>query len=173
MNRKQPITKICQLCGREFEDYSPRAKYCPECRTTAYRKKHKEYLTGYTPAPKEPEAPKRTLDDKLEELRANGQSYADAQRAETIEVFARVTPSEPSEPREAIEPQEKPAAPAERSRKMYLSAKEREALVKVQVEAEILMEYFKAPESDVMEFPGIILGKIAEQVGELLKEEEA
>lgn len=163
MNRKQPITKICQLCGREFEDYSPRAKYCPECRTTAYRKKHKEYLTGYTPAPKEPEAPKKTLDDKLEELRANGQSYADAQRAETIEAFARVTPSEPSEP----------AAPAERSRKMYLSAKEREALVKVQVEAEILMEYFKAPESDVMDFPCIVLGRIAEQVGELLKEDEA
>lgn len=174
----EPKTVICQGCGVEFQTMGRYAKFCPDCRKMqSRRKKHDYYVRQRAMAQGKTEEEIRaedekverlkanagSLDSKLRECHANGQSYAEAQRAETIEAFARVTAPEPSEPE----------APAERSRKMYLSAKEREALVKVQTEAEVLMEYFKAPEGDSLDYPGIILGRIAEQVGELLKEAEA
>lgn len=47
MKAKEPIKKVCEFCGREFEAYTQTARYCShECNCKAYRAiKRKEVIS--------------------------------------------------------------------------------------------------------------------------------
>lgn len=100
--RRMPEVRTCLICGKAFEG-STSQKYCSkECKAAGIkRQKHEHYLytkalaSGRTveevkAADEGREIPKRSLDKKLDELKASGKTYAEAQRAETIERWARV-----------------------------------------------------------------------------------
>lgn len=129
--RRMPEIRTCLICGKEFEG-STSQKYCSkECKAAGIkRQKHEHYLytkalaSGRTveevkAADEGREIPKRSLDKKLDELKASGQTYAEAQRTETIEKFARVEVLEAFMTQTAETP-EKPAG-----RKMMFFSKER------------------------------------------------
>lgn len=63
---------------RDFEEAHPNEVYVPR----KYR--------GHPPKEKVEEAPKKKLSDRLIELKAQGKDYAEEQRKETIEMFARI-----------------------------------------------------------------------------------
>lgn len=113
MSRKKSAEATCPVCGKTYTRVGTR-KYCSdECRIKALsEQKHNYYVRmkalalGKTEEEVRAEEKKKALheaecleqiveratklDRKLEELHANGQSYADAQKAETIKQFARV-----------------------------------------------------------------------------------
>ena len=122
--RRTPEVRTCLICGKEFRGPTSQ-KYCSkECKAAGIkRQKHEHYLytkalaSGRTveevkAADEGREIPKRSLDKKLDELKACGKTYAEAQRAETIERWARIEvpspfeePAKPAEDRPATEPE--------------------------------------------------------------------
>lgn len=192
MSRKKSAEATCPVCGKTYTRVRTR-KYCSdECRIKALsEQKHNYYVRmkalalGKTEEEVRAEEKKKALreaecleqiveratklDRKLEELHAAGQTYAEAQRAETIEKFARVEVPEAFQVLTAETP-EKPA----KEKIMFLSREEREVLIRIQVQVETLQEYFKFErEATGMDYPGVVLGKVLEQVTQLLGEGEA
>ena len=93
-------TKKCVNCGKTFETKGA-GKYCLACRTKGYR----TYTHGGENArakmaldnlelmeAEAPEIPKKNeaLDAKLADLHAQGLTYADAQKAETLKMIGKV-----------------------------------------------------------------------------------
>lgn len=117
------------------------------------------------------EIPKRSLDKKLDELKASGKTYAEAQRAETIERWARVeipagmeVPSPFEEPAKPAE--DRPATEPERRRnvsKHIMSSSVREFLAELKGALTVI-----ASNDDVF---GQAIAAYAERVEEILKEE--
>lgn len=180
-------TFICHACGATFEAEGRYAKFCPECRKLqSKRKKHDYYVRQRAMAQGKTEEEIRAEDEKAERLKANtgsldsrlrechaaGKSYAEAQRAETIEAFARVAPLEPSEPREAIEPQEVSEPPVESEANMSMDPATRKALIRAQAKLEVLVEFFRADGSDTIEFPGRVISEVVAALSEAVEEPE-
>ena len=190
MKPTEPKTVICQGCGVEFQTMGRYAKFCPDCRKMqSRRKKHDYYVRQRAMAQGKTEEEIRAEDEKAERLKANagsldsklrechdnGQSYAEAQRAETIEAFARVTAPEPSEPREAIESQEVPGAPevpAGNEANMSMDPATKKALIRAQAKLEVLVEFFRAEGSDTIEFPGRVISEVVAALSEAVEEPE-
>lgn len=178
--------KICSVCGRAFEGTTS-AKYCSEdCRMAAHRMAKREYNRAHREKITEQrhkreqdareEAIRRrqeqiaraeSLDNKIKACHAAGQTYAQAQAAETIEQFARVEVPEEFQ-KDHIETPEQPARRSLMA-SIFLSKDEREALIRIEAQAETLQEYFRREGTDGMDFPGVILGRILEQVKALLE----
>jgi len=97
------MIKTCQLCDKEFNAKTKREKYCPvPCRKQAALKKQKDWarehatkIKGYVPAyrfakpeneeiniipPRKPS----TLDAKMNLAAAQGMTYAEMQKQETL-----------------------------------------------------------------------------------------
>ena len=228
MSNKKSPEATCPVCGKVYTKVGSR-KYCSdECRIKALsEQKHNYYVRmralalGKTEEEVRADEKKKALDEterleqlveratkldrKVAECHANGQSYAEVQRAETIEKFARVevpeafqnitaeTPEAPKPLTVYMDPAKitdedlskgglgghgptvciitpaEPEQPAERRRMSYLSKEQREALIKVETEAEILKEFFRSEGFDASEFPGNILERMAEQLKQLLE----
>ena len=176
--RRMPEIRTCLICGKEFEG-STSQKYCSaECKAAGIkRQKHEHYLytkalaSGRTveevkAADEGREVPKRSLDKKLDELKASGKTYAQAQRAETIEKFARVEVPEAFQ----VITAETPEQPAGRG-VMFFSKEEREALIRIEAQVETLKAFFEvAGASTGQDYPTVILGRILEQVKGLMSE---
>lgn len=74
---------VCERCQKRFTPKG-REEYCPACRTTPQRERSK-------PAYKPKENIKKSNAFEIErQMRKQGKSYADYQKAKTIEEFARV-----------------------------------------------------------------------------------
>lgn len=74
---------VCERCQKRFTPKG-REEYCPACRTTPQRERSK-------PAHKLKENIKKSNAFEIErQMRKQGKSYADYQKAKTIEEFARV-----------------------------------------------------------------------------------
>ena len=204
MKAKGAKMKICPVCGKEFETNRSR-KFCSdECFKLSRRDYNRQYDLKRKQA-KAPTSERAGVDERLKSCHAAGQTYAEAQRAETIEKFARVevpeafqnitaeTPEAPKPLTVYMDPAKitdedlskgglgghgptvciitpaEPEQPAERRRMSYLSKEQREALIKVETEAEILKEFFRSEGFDASEFPGNILERMAEQLKQLLE----
>lgn len=181
--RRMPEVRTCLICGKEFEG-STSQKYCSkECKAAGIkRQKHEHYLytkalaSGRTveevkAADEGREIPKRSLDKKLDELKASGKTYAEAQRAETIERWARIEipagievpspfeePAKPAEDRPATEPERR-----NRMSKHIMSSSVREFLAELKGALTVI-----ASNDDVF---GQTIAAYAERVEEILKEE--
>lgn len=176
--RRMPEVRTCLICGKEFEG-STSQKYCSkECKAAGIkRQKHEHYLytkalaSGRTveevkAADEGREIPKRSLDKKLDELKACGKTYAEAQRAETIENFARVEVPE-AFMTQTVETPEQPAGRKE----MFFSKEEREALIRIEAQVETLKAFFEVEGASTgQNYPTVILGRILEQVKGLMSE---
>lgn len=181
--RRMPEVRTCLICGKEFEG-STSQKYCSTaCKAAGIkRQKHEHYLytkalaSGRTveevkAADEGREIPKRSLDKKLDELKASGKTYAEAQRAETIERWARIevpagmeVPSPFEEPAKPAE--DRPATEPERRRNMskhIMSSSVREFLSELKGALTVI-----ASNDDVF---GQTIAAYAERVEEILKEE--
>lgn len=162
------MTKKCPVCGKEFEPNRGSRKYCSDECFRQYRReydrlqKRKTYekkLVTQSPAPVS-----SSVDKRLRSCHAAGQTYAQAQRAETIEKFARVEVPE-AFMTQTVETPEQPAG----RKVMFFSKEEREALIRIEAQVEVLQDYFKTVD-DGMDYPGIVLGRILEQVKGLMGE---
>lgn len=170
--RRMPEIRTCLICGKEFEG-STSQKYCSrECKAIGIkRQKHEHYLhtkalaSGRTveevkAADEGRKIPKRSLDKKLDELKASGKTYAEAQRAETIERWARIEVPSP------FEAEDRPATEPERRNKMskhIMSSSVREFLAELKGALTVI-----ASNDDVF---GQTIAAYAERVEEILKEE--
>ena len=179
----RPSLRTCQICGKEFEGIGT-AKYCSrKCKNKAISKqKHENYLAHKALAlgktleqvkaedagnPGSEEV-KRSLDAKLGELRVKGQTYAQAQKADTIEKFARIEIPDPfvSSPDEEIieDPAEdSPVIPAERKKSMYMDSQVREFLAELMGALSVI-----AANDDVF---GGIVEVYVDRISKVLKEE--
>lgn len=162
-------TKICLVCGKEFESGRGAKKFCSdEC----FRKHRREYNRLYEENRRQERALKEApvtsehtgVDEKLRACHEAGQTYAEAQKAETIEKFARVEVPE-AFMMQTVETPERPA----RRKKMYLSSEEREALIRIEAQAETLQAFFRSIDGDKLDYPGVVLGRILEQIKTLLE----
>lgn len=177
--RRMPEIRTCLICGKEFEG-STSQKYCSkECKAAGIkRQKHEHYLytkalaSGRTveeakAADAGREIPKRSLDKKLDELKASGKTYAEAQRAETIERWARVEiPARMEAPNPFEEAEDRPATEPERRSRMskhIMSSSVREFLAELKGALTVI-----ASNDDVF---GQTIAAYAEKVEEILKEE--
>lgn len=159
--------KTCPVCGKEFESERGPRKFCSdECFRKARREYDRQIKRKRAEAIKSvPVTSERTgVDEKLRSCHAAGQTYAQAQRAETIERFARVEVPEAFQ----VITAETPEQPAGR-KVMFFSKEEREALIRIEAQVEVLQDYFKTVD-DGMDYPGIVLGRILEQVKGLMSE---
>lgn len=148
----------CKRCKTVFESAGPAAKYCPECKQLRKQEQNQSYRTQQKKA-------KRIeiisgLDDKLEDLHAAGKTYAEAQREETIEKYARITIKEP------------PEVPAESEANMSMDPATRKALIRAQAKLEVLVEFFRAKGSDTIEFPGRVISEVVAALSEAVEEPE-
>lgn len=97
--KKEPAYKVCVVCGAEFETTDYRRNTCsPECkekRKKDYQKLYRQtpcktaedkFIEAYQRVPEDP----RKFDKTLERLKQEGKSYAEAQREETINRYARI-----------------------------------------------------------------------------------
>lgn len=178
----KPREHVCPICGQKFLDHGSKIYCSEECRDEAERQRRRNAREAdpekakadsrrWYEASKQKKAEetknKVTLEGKLKGLRASGKTYAEAQRAETIEKFARVEVPEAFKELTA----ETPEQPARR-RKVFLSKEERDALVRIEAQVETLQAFFKAENSDYLDYPGVVLGRILEQVKGLLEADE-
>ena len=74
---------VCENCQKRFTP-AGREKYCPSCRTTPTKERNKPV---YKP---EMNIKKSKAFEIERQMRKQGKSYADYQKAKTIEEFARV-----------------------------------------------------------------------------------
>lgn len=160
------MTKTCPVCGKEFETSRGARKFCSDECFRQYRREYDKLQKRKTYEKKlevQSAAPvSSSVDKRLRSCHAAGQTYAQAQRAETIEKFARV------EVPEAFQ-----VIATETGRKvMFFSKEEREALIRIEAQVEVLQEYFKTVD-DGIDYPGIVLGRILEQVKGLMGEADA
>ena len=88
---------ICKRCGAVFAADSRVAhntKFCDACKPIADAERKREYAKKAAERRKnesvDPEERKHTLSDRIEKLRLEGVSYAEAQRKETIALYAHV-----------------------------------------------------------------------------------
>lgn len=88
------MTKTCPVCGKEFETSRGARKFCSD---DCFKQSRKEYdrlqkrKTYEKKLEVQSAAPvSSSVDKRLRSCHAAGQTYAQAQRAETIEKFARV-----------------------------------------------------------------------------------
>lgn len=164
--------KVCPVCGKEFKAERGQRKFCSdECFRKARREYDRQIKRKRAEAQKGvPVTSEHTgVDEKLRSCHAAGQTYAQAQRAETIEKFARVEVPEAFMTQTAETP-EKPA----KEKIMFLSREEREALIRIQVQVETLQEFFKCEGLETgMDYPSTVLGRVLAQVTQLLGEGEA
>lgn len=63
---------------------------------------------------------------------------------------------------------ETPERPARR-KKVYLSSEEREALIRIEAQAETLQDFFRSIDGDTVDYPYVVLGRILEQIKALLE----
>lgn len=52
---------------------------------------------------------------------------------------------------------------------MYLSSEEREALIRIEAQAETLQDFFRSIDGDTVDYPYVVLGRILEQIKALLE----
>ena len=173
----KPREHVCPICGQKFLGHGSKIYCSDECKAAGIkRQKHEHYLytkalaSGRTveevkAADEGREIPKRSLDKKLDELKASGKTYAEAQRAETIERWARIEVPSPFE--KPVEPAEdRPATEPERRRnvsKHIMSSSVREFLAELKGALTVI-----ASNDDVF---GQAIAAYAERVEEILKEE--
>lgn len=91
------MTKTCVVCGAEFETHQSRRIYCSDkCKRASYRAMWREYYYRVRAGQevhkkgeprKDREAP---LKQTLAELQETGETYAERQKKQTVEMFARV-----------------------------------------------------------------------------------
>lgn len=182
----KPQEHVCPICGQKFLGHGSKIYCSDECKDEAYRQRRRAARAAnpekakadsrrWYEASKQKKAEeaknKVTLEDKLKGLRASGKTYAEAQRAETIERWARV---EIPAGMEVPSPFEKPAKPAEdrpatepeRRRNMskhIMSSSVREFLAELKGALTVI-----ASNDDVF---GQAIAAYAERVEEILKEE--
>ena len=182
----KPREHVCPICGQKFLGHGSKIYCSDECKDEAYRlqrraaraanpEKAKADSRRWYEAPKQKKAEeaknKVTLEDKLKDLKASGKTYAEAQRAETIERWARVeipAGMEASSPfEESAKPAEdRPATEPERRRNMskhIMSSSVREFLAELKGALTVI-----ASNDDVF---GQTIAAYAERVEEILKEE--
>ena len=75
---------VCENCQKRFTP-TGREKYCPSCRTTPTKERSRPAYK-----PKEENVRKSNAFEIERQMRKQGKSYADYQKAKTIEEFARV-----------------------------------------------------------------------------------
>ena len=164
------MTKKCPVCGKEFEPNRGSRKYCSDECFRQYRReydrlqKRKTYekkLVTQSPAPVS-----SSVDKRLRSCHVAGQTYAQAQRAETIEKFARVEVPE-AFMTQTVETPEQPAG----RKVMFFSKEEREALIRIEAQVETLKAFFEVEGASTgQDYPTVILGRILEQVKGLMGE---
>lgn len=182
----KPREHVCPICGQKFLGHGSKIYCSDECKDEAYRlqrraaraanpEKAKADSRRWYEASKQKKAEeaknKVTLEDKLKDLRASGKTYAEAQRAETIERWARVEipagmevpnpfeePATPAEDRPATEPERR-----NRMSKHIMSSSVREFLAELKGALTVI-----ASNDDVF---GQTIAAYAERVEEILKEE--
>ena len=91
-------TKTCINCGEFFETVDGRKRMCPACEAKAKEERQnkaaKKAMTNLAALEaKNPEAPKKNeaLDAKFADLHAQGKTYAEAQKEETLRMVGGVT----------------------------------------------------------------------------------
>lgn len=182
----KPREHVCPICGQKFLGHGSKIYCSDECKDEAYRQqrraaraanpeKAKADSRRWYEASKQKKAEeaknKVTLEDKLKGLRASGKTYAEAQRAETIERWARVEipagMEVPNPFEELAKPAEdRPATEPERRRNMskhIMSSSVREFLAELKGALTVI-----ASNDDVF---GQTIAAYAERVEEILKEE--
>lgn len=165
MKAKGAKTKTCPICGKEFEANTSR-KFCSdECFRIGRRDYNRQYDLKRKQA-KVPTSERAGVDERLRSCHAAGQTYAQAQRAETIEKFARVEVPEAFQ----VITAETPEQPAGR-KVMFFSKEEREALIRIEAQVETLKAFFEVEGASTgQDYPMVILGRILEQVKGLMSE---
>lgn len=174
MSEKKKRVVVCLNCGQPFETTAARAVYCsPECRKAAMKStKPKRRKT-------EQAEPKKSLDEKLKELEANGTTYSQAQQAETIERFARVeVPDVHMAPLESFARVDIPEAYIQKAEvpeilpveieRATMNIETRIALIKAQAKLEVLLELFKT--EDGIDMPGKVIGEVIVLLSEILND---
>lgn len=164
------MTKTCPVCGKEFETSRGARKFCSDECFKQYRKEYDRLQKRKTYEKKlEVQSPPQggsSVDKRLRSCHAAGQTYAQAQRAETIEKFARVEVPEAFQ----VITAETPEQPAGR-REMFFSKEEREALIRIEAQVETLKAFFEVEGASTgQDYPTVILGRILEQVKGLMSE---
>lgn len=90
MNKRSPLNhKTCILCGETFLPTSGNQRYCVTCKAEVFDKDSRRYDREAYLAKKRKGASKR-LSRKLSDLSKQGLTYAEMQKAETVEKYARV-----------------------------------------------------------------------------------
>lgn len=181
----KPQEHVCPICGQKFLGHGSKIYCSDECKDEAYRQqrraaraanpeKAKADSRRWYEASKQKKAEeaknKVTLEDKLKGLRASGKTYAEAQRAETIERWARVEIPAGMEVPDPFEepgkPADRPATEPERRNRMskhIMSSSVREFLAELKGALTVI-----ASNDDVF---GQTIAAYAERVEEILKEE--
>lgn len=163
-------SKKCPVCGKEFEPNKGSRKYCSDECFRQYRREYDKQQKRKTYEKKlESQSPPpggSSVDKRLRSCHAAGKTYAQAQRAETIEKFARVEVPEAFQ----VITAETPEQPAGR-KVMFFSKEEREALIRIEAQVETLKAFFEVEGASTgQDYPTVILGRILEQVKGLMSE---